>query len=200
MGRLCEVYPRGCGGTVGGRAWDRPAAGLSPRVRGNHTLSTTYHISHRSIPAGAGEPSSTSLTERTEGGLSPRVRGNRVCHYLPPFGLGSIPAGAGEPLRRARPDLQVEVYPRGCGGTSWFAHWKGQATGLSPRVRGNPCWPWWTPNSKGSIPAGAGEPFYIDIPAEPETVYPRGCGGTFIALSIQGSAPGLSPRVRGNPV
>ena len=50
------VYPRTCGGTVGGRAGDTRCLGLSPHVRGNpHTpIPTTPR--EGSIPARAGEP------------------------------------------------------------------------------------------------------------------------------------------------
>ena len=51
-----EVYPRVCGGTS--KTYRPPHAleGLSPRVRGNPFYSMLRLISHRSIPACAGEP------------------------------------------------------------------------------------------------------------------------------------------------
>ena len=50
------------------------------------------------------------------------------------------------------------VYPRGCGGTSPTLNEGGQAEGLSPRVRGNHRQILVFSGSRGSIPAGAGEP------------------------------------------
>ena len=49
-----------------------------------------------------------------------------------------------------------------------------------------------------SIPACAGEPEQDDANDGEEEVYPRVCGGTQIDLVRDGSASGLSPRVRGN--
>ncbi len=50
-----------------------------------------------------------------------------------------------------------------------------------------------------SIPACAGEPTTGYRTFTPPWVYPRVCGGTHDLVEYQGSAWGLSPRVRGNP-
>ena len=93
---LTSVYPRVCGGTR--QTFDTVLAGqgLSPRVRGNPSLSFRSADRSRSIPACAGEPavfSASSWSSRVyprvcggtisrcsnsscTGGLSPRVRGN----------------------------------------------------------------------------------------------------------------------------
>ena len=111
------VYPRGCGGTAVIASSLSPKVGLSPRVRGNRPHSFPLSGNNRSIPAGAGEPcSSTCPTGRTSvyprgcggtaqdraaarirSGLSPRVRGNPSKLLKYPQTDGSIPAGAGEP-------------------------------------------------------------------------------------------------------
>ena len=49
-----------------------------------------------------------------------------------------------------------------------------------------------------SIPAGAGEPSSCRTCRTSETVYPRGCGGTFACVDASSANVGLSPRVRGN--
>ena len=213
------VYPRGCGGTVR-RALAHPAVeGLSPRVRGNPKRLRHTPMVSGSIPAGAGEPvwpvavlcaswvyprgcggtSVVSVRLDNSIGLSPRVRGNRL---VPPLDLtvdGSIPAGAGEPSRPSRTRPSSPVYPRGCGGTGRNGRRRAGVRGLSPRVRGNP--------SRGrllllrlrSIPAGAGEPQTPMSRSSNSSVYPRGCGGTRVALALRCPLAGLSPRVRGNP-
>ena len=72
--------------------------------------------------------------------------------------------------------------------------------GLSPRVRGNqrsrnaPIIP------GRSIPACAGEPGAGVLPQKLTKVYPRVCGGTISGNTIAVDNPGLSPRVRGNPL
>ena len=51
-----RVYPRGCGGTMIADHIPAVAAGLSPRVRGNHIANKSRGMVTGSIPAGAGEP------------------------------------------------------------------------------------------------------------------------------------------------
>ena len=172
--------------------------GLSPRVRGNQACREGRPVRRRSIPAGAGEPISSSVignrvrvyprgcggTPRNAArvpatrGLSPRVRGNLDgLHHQRP-GRGSIPAGAGEPPRRVGSTRSSRVYPRGCGGTVSASRAASPSRGLSPRVRGNPHDHVRTAVRAGSIPAGAGEPNEQIASGQYEGVYPRGCGGT----------------------
>ena len=92
------VYPRVCGGTVALQAVVERRLGLSPRVRGNRQQWRRRAYDAGSIPACAGEPTtsagalpSASVYPRVCGGtavsppsaphshgLSPRVRGNQV--------------------------------------------------------------------------------------------------------------------------
>ncbi len=173
--------------------------GLSPRVRGNLTLTRPPKGKLGSIPAGAGEPKCRSSRADCVGvyprgcggttilgamdtkhqGLSPRVRGNPGDHRREKSGKRSIPAGAGEPNYGSLPEVANGVYPRGCGGT--FVR--------SPTCQG----------FGGSVPAGAGEPTTLRIIRTYNRVYPRGCGGTGrLGMNTQ-IRYGLSPRVRGNP-
>ena len=131
-------------------------------------------------------------------GLSPRVRGNPNDTVARLREEGSIPACAGEPMNRLRWDLDARVYPRVCGGTVGRAAVIWSTAGLSPRVRGNL---WTLPaedRSSGSIPACAGEPTASLLRAARLKVYPRVCGGTGGTTPTVDTAPGLSPRVRGN--
>ena len=116
-----------------------------------------------------------------ESGLSPRVRGNQpddndeIC-------LGrSIPACAGEPRPALGRCYLGRVYPRVCGGTlnewrRWATHW-----GLSPRVRGNLIGISRNADGERSIPACAGEPPELLCRPLLSRVYPRVCGGTWLA-------------------
>ena len=54
--RICGVYPRVCGGTVGGGCVPYSLGGLSPRVRGNLPMRVSAARVSGSIPACAGEP------------------------------------------------------------------------------------------------------------------------------------------------
>ena len=133
-------------------------------------------------------------------GLSPRVRGNRVGRRNAHLKQGSIPACAGEPLLFTVGVDAAKVYPRVCGGTSSRTASSPPSTGLSPRVRGNLFERIPTLLQHGSIPACAGEPLAHFLPPKARGVYPRVCGGTFIACNRPADMGGLSPRVRGNPM
>ena len=172
------VYPRVCGGTrvpaSGLSAW----RGLSPRVRGNRRTRAHMGAESGSIPACAGEPSTsvhadagirvyprvcggTSSTVRVQElapGLSPRVRGNLENLLGLVAFPGSIPACAGEPPPECPPRAMCRVYPRVCGGTAQFVGWHQMHGGLSPRVRGNRHSDGHGLMLCGSIPACAGEP------------------------------------------
>ena len=112
----------------------------------------------------------------------------------------SIPACAGEPVERIAPGVHPGVYPRVCGGTVPPPGDKLGVAGLSPRVRGNRRRTGGCHAPDGSIPACAGEPRSTERSDRARGVYPRVCGGTRSLSSDASSAPGLSPRVRGNHV
>ena len=193
-------------------------SGLSPRVRGNLRRVGPEYVKSGSIPACAGEPATTAQqhlrcrvyprvcggTERSdpgrerERGLSPRVRGNRHRARLAATQMGSIPACAGEPYRLSAEYWSQRVYPRVCGGTPQLASELPQATGLSPRVRGNHYRQAGAGRNRGSIPACAGEPSAAIPPGQLTRVYPRVCGGTRQRKQCGEHGKGLSPRVRGN--
>ena len=186
--------------------------GLSPRLRGNLTISERAGTIARSIPAPAGEPRQNECSHLTlpvypracggtqsyipgsipapagepranrDWGLSPRLRGNLDANRVGAFEARSIPAPAGEPPYWVYHPWDCTVYPRACGGTM-AGEGTADIAGLSPRLRGKP-------------------------------VYPRACGGTHPSRSIKRSIPapageprsvsrfglGLSPRLRGNPI
>ncbi len=145
------------GGTAENQLPTLPQSGLSPRGRGNRLAGGSYSAAQGSIPAWAGEPSSsvstaclTKVYPRVGGGthaeasrpmnvrgLSPRGRGNHHDPVLVHVALRSIPAWAGEPRSsrcccRCRP-----VYPRVGGGTDHVDKFGFILGGLSPRGRGN---------------------------------------------------------------
>ena len=208
-----------CGGTAVWAAASQRLRGLSPRVRGNRARVDAPRLQERSIPACAGEPLPPWLSDDdgkvyprvcggtgrsddragNEEGLSPRVRGNHPAPRLRVRLVGSIPACAGEPHRVVWRCAAGGVYPRVCGGTCCGRTRRVLSAGLSPRVRGNlvACIP--TVGGDRSIPACAGEPSPSRARKRPVSVYPRVCGGTWIARMLTACRRGLSPRVRGNP-
>ena len=157
--RCVRVYPRTCGGTSHASLDPAGERGLSPHVRGNPVSTLIPENDVGSIPARAGEPTSTRrprkrrrVYPRTCGGtqtapwqawlasgLSPHVRGNRVGTQARLITEGSIPARAGEPLQNRHDLHEARVYPRTCGGTPQPGKFRERKWGLSPHVRGNPC-------------------------------------------------------------
>ena len=131
-------------------------------------------------------------------GLSPRVRGNPAAPFPDAAGRWSIPACAGEPFATPATPSPTPVYPRVCGGTHAVRAGDRIGPGLSPRVRGNPQSTSPSPDTKGSIPACAGEPYAGTSMAGQGQVYPRVCGGTRFRWRAGWGGNGLSPRVRGN--
>ena len=98
---LCvEVYPRVCGGTTN---YVRPRPSSSEEV----------------YPRVCGGTDMREGEKPTHGGLSPRVRGNRDIATKQAYTDGSIPACAGEPHVPLDVVVDVGVYPRVCGGTSF---------------------------------------------------------------------------------
>ena len=188
-------------------------------MRGNPQWDTRFHHRQRSIPARAGKPPSRASTpgpgpvypracgETTTAarggaavlGLSPRVRGNPSGCISVFFSARSIPARAGKPNPSSVPSSASPVYPRACGETSWRSRVFRRRWGLSPRVRGNPESDLYALARPGSIPARAGKPSKRNPFRETNTVYPRACGETALAIPDVRAGDGLSPRVRGNP-
>ena len=173
------VYPRACGGTSAHHGRRLLTPGLSPRMRGNHSVKMFAHLRTGSIPAHAGEPNRVKTTTYTHLGLSPRMRGNPTYPPVDPADLGSIPAHAGEPLLRRWPAGFPGVYPRACGGTPGPGRPGRARQGLSPRMRGNRPGLRSSRSRSRSIPAHAGEPSTSPSSSAIRRVYPRACGGTF---------------------
>ena len=112
-----RVHPRGCGESQIATSRSASNGGPSPRVRGIHRRRVSASSGRRSIPAGAGNPSSWSsptpcagvhprgcgesswmpVSASSRQGPSPRVRGIRVGAEAGEVCGRSIPAGAGNP-------------------------------------------------------------------------------------------------------
>ena len=154
-----------------------PRSGPSPRTRGK--LIQRGHVGRLcgSIPAHAGETMEvtairydTLVHPRARGGNtigwsgvgatrgpSPRTRGKRFMFKLAPSFIGSIPAHAGE-THRPKKCLPLQwVHPRARGGNPRKIRSGFTTKGPSPRTRGKLVKSPGYPESKGSIPAHAGE-------------------------------------------
>ncbi len=197
--RTSMDYPRVCGGTPAIWCGVEQPYGLSPRVRGNRSRAGPRYCLLRTIPACAGEPhyDKGDVNHRLDYprvcggtvkgfaatilpiGLSPRVRGNLAGPPVSQDAGRTIPACAGEPATFSLYIRQYPDYPRVCGGTYGGWRFNHDASGLSPRVRGNrqP----FGPGQSGhwTIPACAGEPIPAHRQRDRCSDYPRVCGGTW---------------------
>ena len=191
------VYPRLCGGNRPNPMPVLGMMGLSPLVRGKHHLDTTRTRVRGSIPACAGETCGIAVLTADMGvyprlcggnyqhlkrlvmsmGLSPLVRGKHAPSWPGLNVSGSIPACAGETHPATSRSPFLGVYPRLCGGNSAAVNTGGLGAGLSPLVRGKLSCSKILGLPPGSIPACAGETWWMMEWIRPSRVYPRLCGG-----------------------
>ena len=198
------VYPRVYGEPACASARVMSATGLSPRVRGTHTLIMDAPASRGSIPACTGNPGLSGTTRAYAGvyprvygetravarsepcgqGLPPRVRGNPTyLHSRPPV-RRSIPACTGNPPIVGPAGAGRRVYPRVYGETACAAAAAVHGDGLSPRVRGNHASAGHELAPARSIPACTGKPHPTSCQGQARRVYPRVYGETTILRSI----------------
>ena len=112
-------------------------------------------------------------------GLSPRGRGKRVCRRKGCGADRSIPAWAGETPSSATSLPLRSVYPRVGGGNSAAALFLSLPLGLSPRGRGKRFIGYEISAAYRSIPAWAGETWFVAKSLPKVEVYPRVGGGNF---------------------
>ena len=188
------VYPRVGGETPPVAVIVTSPWGLSPRGRGNPSVERSGRIvrAGRSIPAWAGKPRLRRFRHRVHRG-HPLVTARLLSRVYPRVGGETASTAAGP-----RPRSTDEVYPRVGGETTTRRFHAQTFQGLSPRGRGNLAYRSAPKAGSRSIPAGAGEPMRIAERTWLAEVYPRGCGGTRLALLHRSQRMGLSPRVRGN--
>ena len=183
--RIDGVYPRVCGGTYPSRLHRTDPARSIPACAGEPSGRLDSRSSQRVYPRVCGGTPLVAYPYSPTKGLSPRVRGNLSCFFSPFSVYGSIPACAGEPLLGSCTTTSCTVYPRVCGGTFHMVNSLPDVDGLSPRVRGNLRLQLQGRNSRGSIPACAGEPARRADAVGPGRVYPRVCGGTIPLPGLQ---------------
>ena len=214
-----KVHPRVGGGAERSPSRGEAREGPSPRGRGSHMGQAPAIPDVRSIPAWAGEPSTSRGDIRRSGvhprvgggaggqrpdadhdeGPSPRGRGshrNGGCHG---GACGSIPAWAGEPSTVCSASRKRRVHPRVGGGATDRKTFPTTRRGPSPRGRGSHRDLSRILTEIRSIPAWAGEPDTHRPSSQPRKVHPRVGGGAGGAGSADLRGEGPSPRGRGSP-
>ena len=195
------------------------ATGPSPRVRGSRQGVRHGHLIVRTIPACAGEPStsrsrssarrdhprvcggaaSVDISPPPKRGPSPRVRGSLRRARGVVQAPGTIPACAGEPGKGSFGTYLARDHPRVCGGARKAATVLGLVSGPSPRVRGSRGRDRRPDPRRGTIPACAGEPSAARRRRRTAKDHPRVCGGAARNDRTERVEAGPSPRVRGSP-
>ena len=193
------VYPRERGGDRSWRWKCVSVMGLSPRTRGRLHHRLLAAESRGSIPANAGETSTTWCVPATRG-VYPRERGgDDEGAGQRPNVQGLSPRTRGRPTGVGQSGERSGVYPRERGGDSQAPAGAVRTAGLSPRTRGRLAPQSRSAAGSGSIPANAGETRCC-IPTSPTLrVYPRERGGDRWSSSARCKSTGLSPRTRGRP-
>ncbi len=192
-----RVDPRVCGGAYLVSIAMLDSVGRSPRLRGSHRLASQGGGGKGSIPASAGEPSTTAscnarrrvdprvcggapswpASPSLNAGRSPRLRGSHDADDPEARDGGSIPASAGEPQLRRALCRAAGVDPRVCGGAVSPRPIQRPPLGRSPRLRGSLAHLVVGLDHSGSIPASAGEPGTARAGRLRLRVDPRVCGG-----------------------
>ena len=130
-------------------------------------------------------------------GSSPRMRGTHRSAVLYRPAMGIIPAYAGNTCRRL-PRIHLPWdHPRVCGEHPELADAPFMSVGSSPRMRGTQYTVKSLTDTKGIIPAYAGNTRNRSRLWRSNRDHPRVCGEHFIAASILSIDPGSSPRMRG---
>ena len=145
------------------------------------------------------------------------MRGKASVHVQPQAEPGIIPVGAGKSSGRPPQTPSPRDHPRGCGEKLWHLAPDPQASGSSPRVRGEVHvgrrrglgmgiiprvrgkgrGGGAEEDNRGIIPAGAGRSRGAGSRGRRDGDHPRGCGEKRHGGHPGASAEGSSPRVRG---
>ena len=170
------VHPRACGGNHFEWIGAGIVIGPSPRLRGKRLAPDDRFQPAGSIPAPAGETTSTGR----------RIACRRV-----------HPRACGGNWRRRAARRRSQVHPRACGGNGRHLRLRRRVGGPSPRLRGKPYFGSPSNSSTGSIPAPAGETRPTPRRSPRRRVHPRACGGNKRKKAVSQYRNGPSPRLRG---
>ena len=193
----CGDHPRVCGEHYQLRGC-RNRSRDHPRVCGEHLpIDTGEMLNARDHPRVCGEHATGASTQVNCTGSSPRMRGTQRIHVDFPLAEGIIPAYAGNTLKCATMYTWVRDHPRVCGE---HAHRNDNGTndmGSSPRMRGTHPDIFVCADTKGIIPAYAGntEPPTASQPLNRD--HPRVCGEHPSINGVHPLSGGSSPRMRG---
>ena len=196
----CGDHPRVCGEHYQLRGC-RNRSRDHPRVCGEHLpIDTGEMLNARDHPRVCGEHATGASTQVNCTGSSPRMRGTQRIHVDFPLAEGIIPAYAGNTLKCATMYTWVRDHPRVCGE---HAHRNDNGTndmGSSPRMRGTHPDIFVCADTKGIIPAYAGNtvPYAFCPPSLGD--HPRVCGEHHGRHGSRLCRMGSSPRMRGTPL
>ena len=163
------------------------------------TLQTMERM-HGDHPRACGEHRAKCITEIIDRGSSPRMRGTPVhCRALKRHS-GIIPAHAGNTQQASSSRPRAGDHPRACGEHCDAVISAYMLSGSSPRMRGTPLEPHFIQNSRGIIPAHAGNTEESYRKGMVWWDHPRACGEHRLEFFGKIEPEGSSPRMRGTRV
>ena len=191
------VHPRVCGEQTDVASRNCVAVGSSPACAGNSPATDPGDRSRPVHPRVCGEQVPACAGSYNVSGSSPRVRGTVTAtrRLLPEFRF--IPACAGNSDNAVECGDGPAVHPRVCGEQVAIVFVVAGPSGSSPRVRGTGRWDGASRSSIRFIPACAGNRRLSRAESHRKPVHPRVCGEQPLAVLIDISNRGSSPRVRG---
>ena len=214
-----SVHPRSRGEHTTTRSCCGSTIGSSPLARGTQEGADAAHVTHRFIPARAGNTSEL-LEAAIEKSVHPRSRGEHIASPAvhrrsrgsSPLARGTpadagpsrasfrfIPARAGNTSGPPPPSTDRPVHPRSRGEHAGDIVGLASASGSSPLARG-------TPGERGDrgrparfIPARAGNTAARLVPVKSSSVHPRSRGEHSSTSICPSPKRGSSPLARGTP-
>ena len=215
-----RVHPRSRGAAGATAPLVSYVIGPSPLTRGSRHGARDRIAHDGSIPAHAGQPTSSALTcisstvhPRSRGaaarrerlvslyrGPSPLTRGSLRREGDQAVSARSIPAHAGQPRSRWRRSLPTPVHPRSRGAAHRLEVAVARYKGPSPLTRGSPRLSARRRSSRRSIPAHAGQPSPAASSRSRAAVHPRSRGAAGSRGRRGRAACGPSPLTRGSPL
>ena len=173
---------------------------IIPAHAGNTMTLQTMERMHGDHPRACGEHRAKCITEIIDRGSSPRMRGTPVhCRALKRHS-GIIPAHAGNTQQASSSRPRAGDHPRACGEHCDAVISAYMLSGSSPRMRGTPLEPHFIQNSRGIIPAHAGNTEESYRKGMVWWDHPRACGEHRLEFFGKIEPEGSSPRMRGTRV
>ena len=171
--------------------------GIIPAYAGNTSNVKSRVILGWDHPRVCGEHLSVPMGVGGSWGSSPRMRGTLLRGRCSTLRTGIIPAYAGNTWNLHQSKTAPRDHPRVCGEHCQFSFLCLGVLGSSPRMRGTPVSLSSIVNTRGIIPAYAGNTLAAQSSKSSTGDHPLVCGEHMVADTLERHGGGSSPRMRG---